>query len=209
MTLTTALATKLFIFIMKFLTPSVYDVKYEELSHREERMQMVAESIANSSHKATCTENYKIPGCKRIYGGSPEMLAMIVLRFAYQESNLAEYVHSNKCANEDHQYKEFWYKCDAYRNRNGELKHRAIGLWQLHSSKYLIPQEKWEQMGFATYEATQLSSNLATGLIIGYTTQYGLAGAFKKYNNRNPLSEWKQADYTAKWVNINVGKLFN
>ena len=209
MNLTTVLATKLFIFIMAFLAPSKYDVKYENPDDRKARMEIVAESVATAAHKATCTEQYKTPGCKRLYGGSPEMLAMIVLKFGYQESNLAEYVHSNRCGKPDDElYEKFKFRCDSYYNKKRELKHRAIGLWQLHASSGFLPQEIWEKMGEPTLESTELQVLYATKRIAGLVNAVGLENSFKVYNNRPRDSKWITATRNANWVNVNVGKLY-
>ena len=208
MAINTILAKKLLILILS-LVPSKYDVKYENPEARKPRMEIIDESIVDSSYRATCSEEYNVPKCKRIYGGSPEMLSTIILRFAYQESTLAEYVHSNRCDNpEDALYDKFKLNCDPYYNKNRELKHRAIGLWQLHASSGFLPQEIWEKMGEPTLEATKLSAWYATKRIVGLVNSVGLENAFKVYNNRPRDSKWDKATWNANWVKLNVGRLY-
>ena len=188
-------ASKLLLIILS-IVPAKYDVLYELPEERRSRMETISLAIEDAANHATCSEEYKIPECKRIWGGSKELLALYILSLAKSESELSRKIHENNCK----------YECDWYYSRSGELKHRAISPWQLHKSRF-VPD--WEDLGSIEYEPTRKAAWHATVLYCGY---YGMGksamAAYNLYKARAANSNTKDIRDMVRWAEMNAGRLF-
>jgi hypothetical protein len=121
---------------------------------REARMHTVATAVADASEELTC---YKQDRCKRRWPGPPQELALVLATIAWHESGLDLDVHAGQC--KPHQ-------CDPVHRRGQPVRHRAAGLWQIHSNA-LVPPPVWERLKGTGEEPTRLSALTAGRLAAG------------------------------------------
>ena len=80
--------------ILLSLPPAYSD---QEEINRNQRMQVIAEAIAQASHRATCTERFKSPDCERVWPDTPQELAALLVTKGWWESRFASNVHQDHC----------------------------------------------------------------------------------------------------------------
>jgi len=160
--------------ILLSLDPSYSD--NETWAERTVRMEMIATAIDDASSKATCSEKYETPDCKKIWASSKKSIALLLVTQGFWESRFAKNVHEGKCRK---------YECDSY-TVNGNTRHRARSPWQIQQTSMVSSQE-YAQMNSSTLESTTMSANvanryLANGMkacstILGTIAIYGGAGS--------------------------------
>lgn len=82
--------------VLLSLPPSVTDTETPEA--RVARISVAATAIAAASARATCSEQWEGPGCRRRWPGSREQLAAALLALGWHETRWAQYVGEGRCA---------------------------------------------------------------------------------------------------------------
>lgn len=142
--------------------------------NRNDRLTVIATSIARASWRATCTGEFATAECKPI-ASDANMVAAELTELANSETALRSNVHRGDCG--PHQ-------CDATRLRTKDgvlVIHRARSLWQLHKAP-TWSLAKWASLLGDTQQATDAAAWEATKLLAGYRgTCGGTDGAFAGY----------------------------
>ncbi|MFA5052824.1 MAG: hypothetical protein WC565_02100 [Parcubacteria group bacterium] len=126
--------------MLNALRPFYMDV--ESADARNERMTVIALSIAQATEEATCTGAFAKDGCVPKFKGEPEELAMGLFTIGKFETRYAKHVHEDKCRP---------WECDTG---------LAKSLFQVHVSK-TTPREVWVRLGGTSQESTLLSARAA------------------------------------------------
>ena len=164
---------KYLITVLLSLDPSYSDK--ETWTERTVRMEIIAVAIDDASSRATCSDKYDIPDCKKIWPQSKKNLAILLVTKGFWESRFAKNVHEGKCQP---------YECDSYRV-NGGVRHRARSPWQIQKTG-IVTGEEYKKMSFATIESTTMSANVATRyLSVGMKTCNTILGTMAIYGGAN------------------------
>jgi hypothetical protein len=134
----------------------------------------VATAIAQAAEEATCTDQPE--GCKRVYPGSREELAALLLVTGYRESGLRQRIARGECRK---------LECDHYIDKYGVRRYAALGLFQEHRSPWET-RAAWRAMAGDTAEHVTLQARRAAkllgrgraacGSVQGAMAHYGGAG---------------------------------
>lgn len=123
-----------------------YGTDTETNEGRVQRLGVVSVAIERAAQRATCTEEYAVEGCKKVWYRSPRELRMALVVVGKFESNFAQHIHEGRCRR---------FECDGG---------RAHSPWQVHWSRH-VPQKDWVGMHAATQEATDLAAWHAAGVL--------------------------------------------
>jgi len=114
--------------------------------NRNDRLTSIAIAETRAADRATCSGEFKVPGCKRIIANRTEVAA-ILTDWADAETALRSNVHAGQCRKDE---------CDPLHQWDGHevvLTHRARGLWQLHRLA-AWSNELWNMMQGTTQQST-------------------------------------------------------
>ena len=156
------------------LTFPPYYLDKETKTERSDRMETIAMAVVSVADQATCQEDFKSTKekkCTKFWHGSRDSLIALLLTQGFNESRFSKNVHEGKCKK---------YECDPYKDRNGEIVHRARTSWQiqqhLHSEKY------WDSMVGVTYQPTRIAAGVAATILFNsYSKCKGVKGAIAMY----------------------------
>jgi hypothetical protein len=138
------------------LSPAVGD-RGEDPEDRWGRLTIVAIAIDTAASEATCDgvePTPEEPYCVPSYPGSRWELAGALTAIAVDESRLALNIHAGRCAPDE---------CDAV-IRDGVLHHRAVSLWQVHTSP-LVPLAQWRAARGLSLDATTTAARAAAQVL--------------------------------------------
>ena len=135
--------------ILLSLEPSYSDD--ESWQERSARMETIAIAIDDASSRATCSDKYDTPDCKKIWPKDKKGLAILLVTKGYWESRFAKNVHEGKCRK---------YECDSH-VVNGNVLHKARSPWQIQRTG-MVTKEEYSKMNSSTLESTTISANVAT-----------------------------------------------
>jgi hypothetical protein len=156
--------------ILMSLQPAYGD--NESWEERTERMQIVAQAIDDASSRATCSEEYNTPDCKKTWQKDKKSLAILLVATGYGESHFAKNVHEGNC--DEHE-------CDAHKVK-GVVYHRARSPWQIQRTG-MVTATEYKQMNSATFASTKISANVAVRyLTSGMASCNTIHGALALYN---------------------------
>lgn len=149
-----------------------YQLDREEPRERRERLDVIAQAIADASRRATCTDQYASDSCQRRWPRESLDLAVLLVTQAYSESRLARNIHEGKCRS---------YECDPVRSAStGRVRHRARSLWQIHRIEPI--ETEWESMQGTDLVSTTAAAWAAAKLLSrGYRACRSIAGAVTRY----------------------------
>ena len=123
------------------LPPSYAD---QDEQNRSERIETIASAIAQATSRACCTGAYASDECSRLWAGSEESLAALIVTKGWWESRFALNVHRGECKA---------YECDAVKLANGTIIHRARTPWQFQRTAFSDPM--WDVMVGTELEPTR------------------------------------------------------
>ena len=179
---------KALVFVALSLQPWYKDVKTEDPIDRTARYSVISHAINGAVDNATCTGSYKTnPYCTPIWKGKKEQLAFLLLTQAYFESRFARNVHAGNC--EKHQ-------CDAYKDRNGQVRHKATSIWQIQATS-LVPKNEWATLAGLDQASTDRAAYAAAKVLsAGYRRCRTIRGAISQYAGV-ARCDWPGAKYRA------------
>ncbi len=142
-----------FILYMLLSLPPAY-ADTETWDERQARMTIVATAIDDASSQMTCTGKYapteKAP-CKVRWTRSKRELAVLLVTKGWWESRFAQNVHEGNCKS---------YECDAEKQKDGTVIHRARSSWQIQQTG-IVKGTEWEDMKGASQAATTTAATVA------------------------------------------------
>jgi hypothetical protein len=152
----------------------------EPPEERQTRLMTIAQAVTEASHRATCTEDYAVEECERLWPGQPLDLALLLITQAYSESRLARNVHAGDCRP---------YECDPFKSRStGKVVHRARSLWQIHHTRPV--DAEWDRMVGVDEESTGYAAWAATKMLsLAYHACRSIPGAISRY------AGWRRCDW--------------
>ena len=178
------------LYVSLILTPWYKDLQRETFQERSDRYSIIVSSTVKAAERATCTGQYANTICKPIYHGDSMELAFTMFGLAYMESRFARNVHAGKC--EAHQ-------CDAYKDRNGNVIHRAASIWQVHVSP-IVPRSEWEQLGGLDQVSTDKAAWAATRVYVHGRNRCGtMVGGISQYAGTGRC-DWPEASKRAALI---------
>lgn len=136
--------------ILLSLEPSYSDK--ETWFERATRMETIAHAIDDASSKATCSDKYDVPNCKKDWPKDKRSLGLLLVTTGFWESRFAKNVHEGKCRT---------YECDSFRAADGNIRHRARSPWQIQKTVF-VSKEEYSKMNDLSIESTTMSANVAT-----------------------------------------------
>ena len=159
--------------VLLSLQPSYSD--NETWVERTGRMEIVAQAIDDASSKATCSDAYAVPECKKVWNGSKRDLGLLLVTKGFWESGFAKNVHEGKCMPK---------QCDSIIVR-GNIVHLARSPWQIQRTG-LVGADEYSKMKTASLESTTISANVAVRyLSMGMNRCSTIHGAMAIYGGAN------------------------
>ena len=143
----------------------------ETAEEREQRLTVVSVAIERAAQRATCSGEYEVEGCTRVWSKSARELRMALVTAGTFESHFAQRIHAGHCKP---------YECDFG---------RAHSPWQLHRSSF-ISDEDWTVMHASTQSATDLAAWHAAGALARASGCPGNVGMFSRYMSGGSCT-WK------------------
>lgn len=131
--------------------PPAY-VDREEVG-RETRMQVIADAVAQTTERASCTGAYEEPSCTAIWKDEPRQLAALLITKGWWESRFVKNVHEGRCKKDE---------CDAT-EWNGVLIHRARSPWQFQKTSYAA--DLWAHSKGADLNSTRNAAFVAARIL--------------------------------------------
>jgi hypothetical protein len=177
---------KALLFIALSLQPWYKDAKTEDPADRAARYAVISHAVNYAVDETTCTGSQKHnPYCKRVWRGTREQLAFLLLTQAYFESRFARNVHAGKCEP---------YQCDAYKDKDGKVRHRSTSIWQIQASN-MVPLSEWKRLAGLDQASTNRAALTAAKIIsVGYSRCRTIPGAISIYAGI-PRCDWPGAKY--------------
>jgi hypothetical protein len=152
----------------------------EPAQERQARLTTIAQAITEASYRATCSQDYEVEECQRLWPGQPLDLALLLITQAYSESRLARNVHAGECRP---------YECDPFKSRStGKVVHRARSIWQMHHTRPV--HDEWDRMVGVDEESTGYAAWAATKMLsYAYNACRSIPGAISRY------AGWRRCDW--------------
>jgi hypothetical protein len=182
---------KALLFIALSLQPWYKDKDTETHQDRVDRYAVISQGVTETIDDATCTGSQKHnPYCERVWIKDPDTLAFVLLTLAYQESKFAKNVHAGNC--EKHQ-------CDAYKDKDGKIRHRATSLWQIQPS-VLVPPNEWETLAGLDQVSTTHAADASLRIFLaGYRQCKTVTGGISRYAGVSRC-DWPHAQFRASFA---------
>jgi hypothetical protein len=179
------------LFIAMSLQPWYEDQKAETHEQRGDRYATIAQGVTQTVEEVTCTGSQKTnKNCTPTWRGNPERLGYVLLTLAYQESKFARNVHAGNCGR---------YQCDAYKDKNGKIRHRATSLWQIQSSG-LVPPKEWKMLSGLDQQSTTMAAKAAYRIFVsGYRQCGSITGGISRYAGVSRC-DWPRAEFRAHFA---------
>lgn len=167
--------------LLALLSRTPHHLDTETWSEREERMELVADSIMIAVDRATCHEQPEGP-CKSIWDDSAygrKSLAVLLVIQANHETNLSHRIHDNQCRLQ-------FGECDARKDFNPKtqkyvLSQQSYSLWQVKKFRD-IPLSHWRMIEKGREGTHYAAWHAARRLISGYwACGSSVQGAIARY----------------------------
>jgi len=176
------------LFIALSLQPWYADQKSEAYQDRVSRYATIATGINDTVVEVACTGNQN--NCQPSWKGDPDKLGYVLLTLAYQESKLARNVHAGNCGP---------YQCDAYKDKDGNIRHRATSLWQIQSSK-AVPYDEWKELSGLDQQSTTNAAKAAYKIFFsGYSRCGSISGGISQYAGV-ARCDWPRAQFRTSFA---------
>jgi hypothetical protein len=124
----------------------------ETAEQRDARFEVIATAIDKVSSMAVCEGRSE--SCRRVWQGSKQELAAMLVMKGWAESKFMFRVHQDKCHDDE---------CDAHKHGNS-IVHRSKSLWQVQASR-AVPASEWITIGGTDLESTKRAAWAASKIL--------------------------------------------